>query len=187
MLLPARRLTAVKVFCMFAGAFVLAEAGKKLIGEHRPPVPLQAMVAGSGASYPSGHATTAAVLVVALTVITTAAAWRYAAIAAAGSRSTWPATACWTCSAGCCGLAAVFVVTGLAAPPAVLPWLQRLDARRRRHRAPIKRAAGQADPTQRPVFVTCCRARGGSASQRPHRTPRLPPRSRRRRRRPPRR
>ncbi len=144
LLLARRRLDAAKVFCMFAGAFVLAEVGKKLIAEHRPPVSLQAMAADSGASYPSGHVTTAAVLAVALVVIA-AAGWRYAAIvlgvlyaaAVAVSRvylaDHYPLD---VLGGMLCALAAAFVVTGLAALPAVQPWLRRLDSRDGRHRTP---------------------------------------------------
>ncbi len=144
LLLARRRLDAVKVFCMFAGAFALAEVGKKLIAEHRPPVSLQAMAADSGASYPSGHATTAAVLAVALVVIAVAG-WRYAAIvlgvlyavAVAASRvylaDHYPLD---VLGGMLCALAAAFVVTGLAALPAVQPWLRRLDSRNGRHRTP---------------------------------------------------
>lgn len=142
LLLARRRLDAVKVFCMFAGAFALAEVGKKLIAEHRPPVSLQAMAADSGASYPSGHATTAAVAAVALIVIATAG-WRYAAIvlgvlyavAVAASRvylaDHYPLD---VLGGMLCALAAAFAVTGLAALPAVQPWLRRLDKRVRADR-----------------------------------------------------
>jgi hypothetical protein len=37
------RLDALRVFCMSGGAFALAETGKKLIGERRPPMPLWAI------------------------------------------------------------------------------------------------------------------------------------------------
>ena len=142
LLLARRRLDAIKVFCMFAGAFALAEVGKKLIAEHRPPVSLQAMAADSGASYPSGHATTAAVAAVALIVIATAG-WRYAAIvlgvlyavAVAASRvylaDHYPLD---VLGGMLCALAAAFAVTGLAALPAVQPWLRRLDKRVRADR-----------------------------------------------------
>src|SRR5450755_834779 len=83
LVLIRRRLDALRVFGMFGGALALAEAGKKLIGEHRPPVSLQAMAADSGASYPSGHVTTAAILTVSVIVIATAT-WRYAAIVGGG-------------------------------------------------------------------------------------------------------
>jgi membrane-associated phospholipid phosphatase len=115
-----RRLDALKVFCMFAGALTLAEIGKKLINEHRPPASLWAMTADSGASYPSGHTTAAAVLAVSLVVVAATLAGRSAAfvlgglyaVAVAGSR-VYPAA---------------FIVTGLAALPALQPLLRRLDA-----------------------------------------------------------
>jgi undecaprenyl-diphosphatase len=132
-----RRLDAVKVFCMFAGAFALAETGKKLINEHRPPSSLWAMTPDSGASYPSGHATVAAVLTIALIVI--AATWRGRAVACAlGGLYTvavavsrvyladhYPAD---VLAGMACALAAGMIVTGLAALPAAQPWLRRLDA-----------------------------------------------------------
>jgi membrane-associated phospholipid phosphatase len=138
LVLARRRADAVKVLCMFGGAFALAELGKKLIGEHRPPVSLQAMAADASPSYPSGHATTAAVLAVALTVIAAAAAWRYAAIvlgglyavAVAGSRVYLGDHYPLDVAGGIlCALAAGFVVAGLAALPAVQSRLRRLDAR----------------------------------------------------------
>ncbi len=143
LLLVRRRSDAVKVFCMFAGAFALAEIGKKLIGEHRPPVSLQAMAADSGASYPSGHATTATVLAVALAIIAGATAWRYAVIilgglyviAVAGSRVYLADHYLLDVLGGMlCAMAAAFVVTGLAALPVVQPYLRRLDSRGGRHR-----------------------------------------------------
>jgi membrane-associated phospholipid phosphatase len=141
LLLARRRLDAVKVFCMFAGAFALAEVGKKLIAEHRPPVSLQAMAADSGASYPSGHATTAAVAAVALIVIA-AAGWRYAAVVLGGLYAVAVAASrvyladhypLDVLGGMLCALAAAFAVTGLAALPAVQPWLRRLDTRSGRH------------------------------------------------------
>lgn len=143
LVLARRRLDAAKVFCMFAGAFALAEIGKKLINEHRPPAALWAMTPDSGASYPSGHATVAAVLAVALIVI--AATWmgRAAAlvlgglylVAVAVSRvylaDHYPAD---VLGSMVCALAAAFIVTGLAALPALQPHLRRLDTRGRRSR-----------------------------------------------------
>ena len=138
-----RRLDALKVFCMFAGAFTLAEIGKKLISEHRPPVSLWAMKADSGASYPSGHATTAAVLAVALIVIAGTLACRSAALmlgglyalAVAASRvylaDHYPLD---VLGGMLCALAAAFLVTGLAALPSLQPHLRRIDTRSSRHR-----------------------------------------------------
>jgi membrane-associated phospholipid phosphatase len=143
LLLARRRADAVRVFCMFGGAFALAEVGKKLIDEHRPPVSLQAMKADSGASYPSGHATTAAVVAVAVIVIATTVAARRAAIvlgvlyavAVAASRvylaDHYPVD---VLGGILCALAAGLVVTGLAALPALQPDLRRLDTRSDRHR-----------------------------------------------------
>jgi undecaprenyl-diphosphatase len=135
LVLARRRLDAVKVFCMFAGAFVLAEAGKKLISEHRPPAALWAMKADSGASYPSGHATTAAVLAVALIVIAATLTGRTTAlvlgglyaVAVAASRVYLADHYPLDVAGGMlCALAAAFIVTGLAALPALQPHLRRL-------------------------------------------------------------
>ena len=135
LLLARRRLDAAKVFCMFAGALALAEIAKKLINEHRPPASLQVIPPDSPQSFPSGHATTAAILAVALIVIATTFTWRATAfvlgglyaVAVAASRvylgDHYPAD---VLGSMLCALAAAFIVTGLAALPALQPYLQRL-------------------------------------------------------------
>jgi membrane-associated phospholipid phosphatase len=134
LLVMRRRLDAAKVFCMFAGALAVAEIVKNLINEHRPPVALQAMAADASGSYPSGHATTAAILAVSLTVIAATKAGRTAAITLGGLFAVtvaasrvylgdhYPAD---VVGAMLCALAAGLIVTGLAALPAARPWLQR--------------------------------------------------------------
>lgn len=82
LLLARRRADAARVLCVFAGALVLAEAAKQLIGEHRPPASVRLMAADSSPSFPSGHTTVAAALAVSLILIAGTAAWRYAAITA---------------------------------------------------------------------------------------------------------
>jgi undecaprenyl-diphosphatase len=145
LLLARRRLDALKAFCMFGGALALAEIGKKLIAEHRPPMSLWAMQADSGASYPSGHATTAAVLAVALIVIAATVVGRRAAIVlgflyavtVAASR-VYLADHYLLDVVGSilCALAAGFIVTGLAALPALQPHLRRIGTPSGRHRTP---------------------------------------------------
>ncbi len=135
LLLVRRRLDAVKVFCMFAGAFALAEIGKKLVNEHRPPASLQAMAADPSPSYPSGHATTAAVLAVALIVIAATLAGRVTALVLGGLYAVIVAVSrvylgdhypLDVLGGMLCALAAAFIVTGLAALPALQPYLRRL-------------------------------------------------------------
>ena len=137
LVLARRRFDALKAFCIFAGAFALAEIGKKLIGEHRPPRSLWAMTADSGSSYPSGHTTIAAALAVALVVVAATYAGRSAALvlgglyalAVAASRvylaDHYPLD---VLGGMLCAVAAAFIVTGLAALPALQPLLRRLGA-----------------------------------------------------------
>jgi membrane-associated phospholipid phosphatase len=137
LVMARRRLDALKVFCIFAGALALAEIGKKLINEHRPPTSLWAMHADSGASYPSGHATTAAALAVALIVIAGTFASRSAALVVAGLYVVAVAASrvyladhypLDVIGSVLCAVAAALIVTGLAALPAMQPLLRRLDS-----------------------------------------------------------
>jgi membrane-associated phospholipid phosphatase len=143
LLLMRRRLDALKALCMFVGAAALAEIGKKLISEHRPPVSLWAMKADSGASYPSGHATIAAALAVTLIVVASTVAGRraaivlgvlYAVVVAASRVYLADHYLLDVLGSMLCALAAGLVVTGLAALPALQPWLGRLAASGGRHR-----------------------------------------------------
>ena len=154
LLLMRRRLDAAKVFCMFAGAFALAEIAKQLINEHRPPAALQAVAADSPVSFPSGHTTVAAVLAVALVVIAATFAWRAVAlvlgvlyaVAVAASRvylgDHYPLD---VLGGMLCALAAAFVVTGLAALPALQSYLRRLEPG-----SANRRDRGQSDQSRRP-------------------------------------
>lgn len=141
--LMRRRLDAVKVFCMFGGAYALAEVAKKLVNEHRPPVALQAVAADHSGSFPSGHATAAATLAVALVVIAVTVAGRATALVLGGLYAVAVAVSRFylgdhypldVVGSLLCAAAAAFVVTGLAALPALQPYLRRLEpARARRH------------------------------------------------------
>lgn len=134
-----RRADAVKALCMFGGAFALAEVAKLLVDEHRPPLALQAMAADPTPSFPSGHATTAAVIVVVLVaVVAVGFRWRLTAlivgglyaVAVAASRvylaDHYPLD---VIGGMLSALAAGFVVTGLAGLPAVRSWLAKLGPR----------------------------------------------------------
>jgi membrane-associated phospholipid phosphatase len=137
LLLMRRRLDALKAFCILAGAFALAEAAKKLVGEHRPPAALRAMAADSGASYPSGHVTIAAALTVALVVVAVTVAGRRTALVLGGLFAVAVAVSrvyladhypLDVIGSVLCALAGGFIVTGLAALPGLAPYLRRLDA-----------------------------------------------------------
>ncbi len=140
LVLVRRRVDAVKVFCMFGAAFVLAEGGKRLIGEHRPPLSLQAMAADASPSYPSGHATTAASIAVTFIVIAATAAGRVTAIVLGGLYTLAVAVSrvylgdhypLDVLGSVLCAIAAAFIVTGLAALPALQPCLRRISGRSR--------------------------------------------------------
>ena len=141
LVLARRRLDALKVFCIFGGALALAGIAKILIGEHRPPAWMWAMPADSGASYPSGHATTAAVLAVALVVVAATLAGRGTALILGGSYAVAVAVGrvyladhypLDVLGGMLCALAAAFIVTGLAALPVLQPLLRRLEPNRGR-------------------------------------------------------
>lgn len=141
--LMRRRLDALKVFCMFGGAYALAEVGKIIVSEHRPPAALQVVAADTSGSFPSGHATAAATLAVALVVVAVTLAGRLTALVLGGL---YAVAVAWSrfylgdhypldvLGSVLCALAAAFVVTGLAALPALQPYLRRLEV------APLRRA-----------------------------------------------
>lgn len=135
LILARRRLDALKLFCMFAGAFALVEVAKIVINEHRPPAALQAMKADASGSYPSGHTATAAVMALSLAVIATTLAWRSTAFVL-GGLFTFAVAASRVYLADhypidvigsmLCAAAAAFIVTGLAGLPPIDRHLQRL-------------------------------------------------------------
>lgn len=135
--LVRRRLDAVKVFCMFGGAFALAEIAKKLVNEPRPPAALQVVAADHSGSFPSGHATAAATLCVALVVIAVTIAGRVTALVLGGLYAAAVAASRFylgdhypldVLGSLLCAVAAALFVTGLAALPALQPYLRRLEA-----------------------------------------------------------
>lgn len=138
--LMRRRLDAVKVLCVFGGALALAEVAKKVVNEPRPPAALQVVAADHSGSFPSGHATAAAALCVALVVIAATFAGRVTAAVLGGLYAAAVAVSRFylgdhypldVLGSLLCAVAAAFVVTGLAALPAVQPYLRRLEPPRR--------------------------------------------------------
>lgn len=135
LLLAGRRLDALKTFCVFGGAFALALVGKYVINEHRPPASIQLVRVGTGHSFPSGHATSASVIAIVLVgIVATTLAWRWVAgvigvvyaVGVAASR-VYLADHYFldVIGSALCALAGWYVVTGLAALPAVQPYLRR--------------------------------------------------------------
>ncbi len=147
--LMRRRLDAVKVFCMFAGAYTLVEVVKKVVNEPRPPVAVQAVAADHSGSFPSGHATVGFTLCVALVVIAVTYAGRVTALVLGGLYGVAIALSRFylgdhypldVAGSLVCALAAAFVVTGLAALPALQPYLRRLAPASGRHHSGGRRA-----------------------------------------------
>jgi membrane-associated phospholipid phosphatase len=147
--LMRRRLDALKVFCMIGGAYALVEVVKKIVNEPRPPAAVQAVAADHSGSFPSGHATVAAILCVSLVAIAVTLAGRVTALVLGGLYTV--AVACSRFYLGdhylldvvgsvVCALAAALVVTGLAALPALRPYLRRLEAAPRRRGRRERRA-----------------------------------------------
>lgn len=135
LLLVGRRLDALKVFCIFGGAFAVALAGKYIINEHRPPASIQLVRVGTGHSFPSGHATSATVIAIVLIgIVATTLAWRWVAgvigvIYALGVIASRVYLADHylldVIGSMLCAIAAWYVVTGLAAMPVVQPYLRK--------------------------------------------------------------
>ena len=130
-----RKLAAVMVFCTVGGALALTEVAKKLVGEPRPPAALRLMAADSGASYPSGHTTVAAVFAVALIMVATTLAWRFTALILAGGFAVAVAASrvylgdhypLDVLGAMLSALAAGSIVVGLRTLPALRPLVRRL-------------------------------------------------------------
>lgn len=132
-----RRLTALRVFCVIAGALALTTVAKTLIHEPRPPKALWAMAPDGTWSFPSGHATTSTALAIALVTVVGVSARRRLAVVVgtvfvllvAASRvylgDHYPLDVVGGILAG---LSAGLIVAGLAALPALRPALRRLDA-----------------------------------------------------------
>lgn len=135
-----RRVDALRSLCVMGGALTLALVSKFVIGEARPPQSLWAMPADSGASYPSGHTTVVAGIIVALFVVSQTIAARTLiglaggayVLAVAASRvyvtNHYPLDVVGSLLAA---VAAGFVVAGLFAFPAVARWTNRWEAPQR--------------------------------------------------------
>ena len=130
-----RKLAAVMAFCTVGGGLALTEVAKKLVAEPRPPAALRLMAADSGASYPSGHATAAAVLAVALILVATTLTWRFTALILAGGFAVAVAASrvylgdhypLDVLGAMLSALAAGLIVAGLRTLPALQPLVRRL-------------------------------------------------------------
>jgi undecaprenyl-diphosphatase len=136
LLIGRRRVAALRSLCVLGGALALALVTKSLIGEPRPPTALWALQADHSPSYPSGHATVAAAIAVALVLAATTTAWRATATVLAGAYALavaasrvyladhYPLDVLGSIG---CAVAAGFVVAGLAALPALRRRLNRID------------------------------------------------------------
>jgi undecaprenyl-diphosphatase len=132
-----RRGDALRALFVMGGALTLALVSKVVIGEARPPQSLWAMPADSGASYPSGHTTVVAGIIVALLVVARTIAARTLiglaggtyVLAVAASRvyvtNHYPLDVVGSLLTA---VAAGFVVAGLFALPAVARWTNRWEA-----------------------------------------------------------
>ncbi|WP_052371572.1 phosphatase PAP2 family protein [Amycolatopsis taiwanensis] len=83
LLLRRRRWDAARLFVMAGAAWALATVVKYLFDRPRPPAGLWLMAPDSPRSFPSGHTTTATVIVVIAAMVLIGTAWRVAAIALA--------------------------------------------------------------------------------------------------------
>lgn len=132
-----RRVDALRALCVMGGSVALAFVAKFLIGEPRPPQSLWAVPADSGASYPSGHTTVVAGIIVALFLVSRTAAARTLVavaggayvVAVAASRvyvsNHYPLDVVGSLLAA---VAAGFVVAGLSLVPVVARWTARWGA-----------------------------------------------------------
>jgi membrane-associated phospholipid phosphatase len=134
--LAGRRVDAIRTFWTIGGALALALTAKTFVVEQRPPAPLWAIPADSGASYPSGHTTVAAAVAIAVVALSRVRATRLTAttlgtlytVGVAGSRI-YVANHYLTDVVGSifAALAASVIVSALMDVPAVRRCLARVE------------------------------------------------------------